>query len=300
MGYPIYLKKFLPLSVVVFFVLLLQSLISSGTHIIAKAVVKDIDPFTLTMLRSAIATVILAAVMLVRKQPLAIEPRHFRSMLTLSIVAIPVNQFLFLTAMRYTTPSNAALLYSMTPVIVLLIVSFSRKERLSKTKAAGILIAFGGALSIIFEHGIDFHSEYTFGNILLALAVISWAWYTVAGRPMVLRYGAFPTIAMTIMLGTVVYTPIGITQTLRFNYAAISWAHWGGVLYLSVGTSVVSYYLWYFALGRTEASKVAIFTYLQPVLTTLLAVILLGQSISATFVIGGLIAVAGVVLAQFG
>ena len=72
------------------------------------------------------------------------------------------------------------------------------------------------------------------------------------------------------------------------------------ILYLAIITSVFSYFLWYYALGRAEAGKVALFTNLQPILTTILAVILLGQEITLPFVVGGAIAMAGVVIAQYG
>ena len=96
------------------------------------------------------------------------------------------------------------------------------------------------------------------------------------------------------------FLPIGIVNTVRFDYASLTWGHWGGLLYLSLGTSIFAYFLWYYALERVEASKVSIFSNLQPVLTTILAVVLLGQVVTPTFVVGGVIAVAGVILTQFG
>jgi len=284
----------------VYFVLLFQSLIASGTHIVAKVVVKDVEPVTLTMLRSSMAAVALFLIILVRKTKFPFAREHYKTILLLSFLAIPVNQFLFLTAMKFSTPSNAALLYSTTPTIVLLITFFSGRERLTKKKTLGVLIALCGAMLIIFEHGIDLHSDYTLGNILLAIAVVSWAFYTVGGREMVLQYGAFPISAATMIIGTVMYLPIGIMNTVRFDYASLTWGHWAGLLYLSLGTSIFSYFLWYYALERIEASKVSIFSNLQPVLTTVLAVVLLGQVVTATFVVGGVIAVAGVILTQFG
>jgi drug/metabolite transporter (DMT)-like permease len=72
------------------------------------------------------------------------------------------------------------------------------------------------------------------------------------------------------------------------------------ILYLALVTSVLSYLLWYYALGRVEAGKVALFTNLQPILTTALAVLLLGQDVTVPFLLGGAIAITGVVIAQFG
>ena len=86
----------------------------------------------------------------------------------------------------------------------------------------------------------------------------------------------------------------------QVSLSSLSLAHRQGLLYLTLGTSFLGYFLWYYALGRIEASKVAIFANAQPFLTTVLAVIFLGQGVSATFIVGGLITICGVVLVQFG
>jgi drug/metabolite transporter (DMT)-like permease len=284
----------------VYFVLLFQSLIASGTHIIAKVVVRDIDPLTLTMLRSSIAAVVLVGILFIRKEKVKIEKEHFKTIIWLSFLAIPINQFLFLTAIKHTTASNAAIFYGTTPAVVLIISYFLGLEQLTFKKTLGVIIAFCGISLIVFERGIDLHSDYTFGNLLLVIAVIAWAFYTVHGRPMILKYGAFFTSAITMVLGTIFYLPIGIINTLRFDYSTLTVAHWGGMFYLAIGTSIFAYFLWYYALGRVEASKVAIFANLQPVLTTILAVILLGQNITAGFVVGGIVALSGIIITQFG
>jgi drug/metabolite transporter (DMT)-like permease len=284
----------------VYFVLLFQSLIASGTHIIAKVVVKDIDPVTLTMLRSSIAALALLGILFFRRAPIAIAREHYKTIIWLSFLAIPVNQFLFLTAIKYTTASNAALLYGTTPAMVLVLSYFTGKASLTLKKALGVVIAFSGILLVVFERGIDFRSDYTFGNLLLVIAVVAWALYTINGRLLILKYGAFFTSAITMILGTILYIPIGIISAIHFDYSTLSIAHFGGLLYLAIGTSIFAYFLWYYALGRIDTSKVAIFANLQPVLTTVLAVILLGQSITATFVVGGVVALTGIVVTQFG
>ena len=282
----------------VYLSLIFQQLISSGTHIIAKVVVRDIDPLTLTMLRSALAALVLVAFMAVRGRRFSFAREDRRTIVLLSILAIPVNQFLFLCAMKYTTPANASLLYGATPALVLILSAARGSEVITGRKVSGIILAFSGILLVVFERGVDLRSSYTFGNILLLLAVIAWAFYTVLGRPMIIKYGAFTTSAATMILGTLFYLPIGIYPTTVFPYSTLRFAHWGGIIYLGLGTSVFAYFLWYYALARIEASKVAVFSNLQPVMTTVLAAVLLGFQITPVFVVGGLLALGGVIITQ--
>ncbi|MGZ6029495.1 MAG: EamA family transporter, partial [Myxococcaceae bacterium] len=66
------------------------------------------------------------------------------------------------------------------------------------------------------------------------------------------------------------------------------------ILYLALLTSVVSYLLWYWALGRTDASKVAVFSNLQPVATAVAAWLVLGERIGWEVGVGGVLVLAGV------
>lgn len=284
----------------IYVILFIQSLVASGTHIVAKVIVADIEPVTLTMMRSLLAAIVLVGAVAVRKQNLSFTKGDYKPLLLLSFLAIPVNQFLFLSAIKLTTPANASLLYGTTPAAVLLISWLTGKETITGKKGAGIAIAFLGILIVVFERGVDFRSEYTVGNALLCIAVIAWALYTILGRPLIQKYGAFQASAVTMIVGTILFVPIGIGGTVEYDYSTLTMAHWGGLLYLSLGTSILAYFLWYYALGKIEASKVAIFANVQPVLTTILSVILLGQTITAAFLIGGSIALLGVVLTQFG
>src|SRR5258706_6101098 len=124
----------------VYFALIFQSLISSGTHLVAKVVVKDIEPVGLTMIRSTLAAVGLLLVMLIRRTPGSIAREDYGRILLLSFLAIPANQFLFLTALRHTTAANAALMYAATPAVVLVISSVTGREHLTLKKMLGVSI----------------------------------------------------------------------------------------------------------------------------------------------------------------
>lgn len=284
----------------VYIIMLLQSLIASGTHIVAKVVVRDIEPVTLTMVRSGIAAAGFCLLALARRKKFRFRREHAGSIVLLSFLAIPVNQFLFLTAMRYTTPTNAALFYSTTPALVLVLSSVMGLEKVGWRKGTGVLVAFAGVCLIIFEKGIDLRSEYLIGNLLLLVAVFAWAYYTVSGKAMIIHYGAINTSIATMVLGTIMFLPVGLIGVADYDFSALTVSHWSGLLYLAIGTSIISYILWYYALSRTTASKVAIFANLQPILTTILAWTLLGQTITPIFIIGGLIALGGIFLTQYG
>ena len=284
----------------VYAILMIQSLMASGTHIVAKVIVQSMDAMALTLVRSVVAAVAMGLLLLVRGKWPKIRREDYRLVFFLSLLAIPINQFFFLYGMKYTIPSNAALLYATTPIVVLLFSWWFIGEHLTKRKIAGVIIGFCGVTIVIFERGVSASMEFVFGNLVVFVAVLAWGLYTVYGKRLIAKYGAIEASSLTLILGTILFIPIGLLRAVQFPYELLSVANWLQILYLGVITSVFSYLLWYYALGRIEAGKVALFANFQPLLTTILAVLLLGQSITGAFLIGGTIAIGGVVIAQFG
>jgi drug/metabolite transporter (DMT)-like permease len=284
----------------VYAVLVLQSLMASGTHIVAKVVVRDVEPFTLTVVRTMISAFAMGMILLLRGKKPSVRREDYTAFFWLGFLAVPLNQFLFLYGMKFTIPSNAALLYATTPVIVLVFSHFFLGESLSRFKVAGVIMGFVGVTIVIFERGLSASMEYVFGNVVIFVAVLAWALYTVYGRKMIVKYGAIETSCLTLIGGTLLFLPIGIVPALRFPYETITVSNWLQIGYLGIVTSVFSYLLWYYALGRIEAGRVALFSNFQPIIVTVLAVTLLGQSVTWAFVVGGVIAIWGVVAAQFG
>jgi drug/metabolite transporter (DMT)-like permease len=284
----------------VYAVLVVQSLMASGTHIVAKVVVHDVEPFTLTLIRTLISAIAMGFILLIRGRRLSVRREDYAAFFWLAFLAVPLNQFLFLYGMKFTIPSNAALLYATTPVIVLVFSHFFLGESLSGLKVVGVILGFAGVTIVIFERGLSASKEYVFGNLVIVVAVLAWALYTVYGRKMIVKYGAIETSCLTLIGGTILFIPLGIAPALQFRYETLSAANWMQIGYLGIVTSVFSYLLWYYALGRIEAGRVALFSNFQPILVTALAVMLLGQSITGAFVVGGIIAIGGVIAAQFG
>jgi len=284
----------------VYLSLVFQQLIAGGTHIVAKATLHDVDPATLTLLRSIVTACIMVIVMLLKEPRWRIERVDYVRLLWLSLLAVPINQFIFFYGISRSTASNAALLYATTPVVVLILSRVILKEPATWKKIVGVIVALTGVAFVILEDGFELNSTHTYGNLLLVVAVFAWALFTIYGKPMIRKYGAFYVTSLVLMLGMILYLPLGILYGNLTSLSSLTAPDWGGVLYLSIGTSFLGYFLWYYALERIDASKVAIFSNAQPFFTTILAVILLGQGVSTTFVFGGLLTISGVILVQFG
>jgi drug/metabolite transporter (DMT)-like permease len=282
----------------VYLVLCIQLLIAGGTHIVAKAVVSSVDPAQLTFLRSIFSTFGLVGILFLRRRIPKIERGDWKKLTWIGFLGLPLNQFLYLYGLQHSTAANGALLYATTPVFVLIVSRILLGESLTPGKTFGVALALAGVSIVVFERGVDFSSEHTFGNLMILLAVVAWGLFTVQGKPLVLKYGAIQTIAVAMTIGMVLFLPIGIFATAQMSITVLEPPQWAGIAYLGLGTSVFGYLLWYYAIGKIEVSKAAVFTNGQPIFATILAVIFLDYTITGIFVLGGLITLAGVIMTQ--
>jgi drug/metabolite transporter (DMT)-like permease len=281
-------------------VMLLHSALSAGTYLFAKRALLELSPFEVGLARFTLAGAIYFALLL--RFPQKVTRADLLRLTVLGFIAIPLNQGLFLYGLSLTTPGHAALLYAMTPVFVFVLALLRGEERSSRWKSAGIATAFAGAAVVLLARGqlsgqVDAPNALL-GDVLVLLAVVAWAVYAVWGKPYAERYGVVTTTGITIVIGTLLYLPVGIFFSRADAFRALSGVGWLSVAYLVVLTSVVSYLLYYWALAREDASRVAIWSNTQPVLTALLAWMVSGDRLTPSFVVGGLLVIAGVAMTQ--
>lgn len=285
----------------VYIALFIQQFIASSTHLIGKSVTTDIDPRLVVFLRACFTITAFGLWVYINRHRLPrFDTKDIPRLLLLGVLNIPINQLAFLSGLEYTTAPNAALLYALTPAFVFIIAIFFYGEQSSYRKLLGILLAFAGTVVVLFERGLDFNSTFFLGNIIVLGASISWAWYTVLGKSFILKYGPFYATALTMFSGFVLYIPVFMLFPLHSTLADVTPTNWLQLFYIGVITSGLGYGLWYYALAKIEASKVAVFNNCQPILTTILAILFLQQTPSPLFILGGVIAITGVILTQRG
>src|SRR5438132_9859270 len=187
--------------------LCVHTLLSAGTYLWAKRALVEIPALPLGLLRFAGASVLLGILLLrLRPRGQRLPPRSaWRKIFFLSFVAVPINQGFFLYGLQLSTAAHAALLYTLTPLFVLLLAQALIGEFPGWRTVLGTALALTGTLFVLLQRGLDLSRGPLFGDLLLLVAVVAWAIYTAEGREVVTEFGALPTIAWTLIGGTFIY-----------------------------------------------------------------------------------------------
>ena len=274
--------------------LLLQTVISGGTYLVAKRALAEVPVSTLVLWRFLVSGAVFALLVLVVPGPALPPRRALPATFLLGFLTGPLNQGLFFAGLQRSTAAHASLLYALTPIGVYLYSVLRGREAPSARAGLGLLLAFAGALVLLLAHGLRALSGVFVGDVLILGAVSAWVLYTAEGKAFIGEHGALRATAWSMIAGALWLLPAS-PWVLRPEFVlGASAVVKGAILYLALLTSVVSYFLWYWALGRTDASKVAVFSNLQPVATAVAAWGVLGERIGWEVAVGGVLVLAGV------
>jgi drug/metabolite transporter (DMT)-like permease len=274
--------------------------LAAGVYLLGKPATVHFPLPALAMVRFSLAAAFFLLLARVRGLDLAGAWRADRGgFLLAGFLGVLLNQVLFLWALRHTLPSHAALMYALTPTIVLLLGWLRGLEKPTPGRVLGIGLAFSGVLVIFLgRSGGALPPGWILGDAVMLVAVAAWAGYTVVSRPLVLRHGSERTTALTTLLGAAMIVPLGCLGLGDFHPSRIPADAWFGAIYLGLVASVAMYLLWFHALSLREPSRVAIASNAQPILTALAGWAFYGQAVTPQFGLGTALVIAGVVITQ--
>ena len=280
-----------------------QTFIAGTSFSFARTASLEFNPLVLTFLRLTGSALIFGVLFFWRGGFNGNRPTlsEWRKLFALAFVGITSGQFLFLFGLKFTTPASSAVLYAMTPLWVLLLsVVISKSERLTTRKLVAIAIAISGGLTALFGSGkrVDFAENAWLGNLVTLGAVWCWAGYLAFGKKILLKYDAIQGTALMMMLGALMFFPIGLVPTLLFEWSSVSVSAWLGVVWVTILSSVVAYGLISFALSQLMPSQISVFMNAQPAIAASVSMLFFGEPFSLLLVVGGALAVTGIVMLQ--
>jgi len=224
--------------------------------------------------------------------------------LYLGFFGVSVNQFCFTLGLHYTSVSHSAVIVGMGPIYTLILAVLLRLERATWHKAVGMAIAFTGIAVLASEGGISAHSPSLLGDAITMTGSLGFAMYAVLGKRVAHDYDALTMTAYNHFAGALVVLPLALHQARMLGAAgdwrSVPWQGWAAIFYMALFGSAVAYVLYYWLLRYLEASQLSAFTYLLPVLASILGILTLGEKGSWTQILGGALALGGVYWTESG
>ena len=267
-----------------------------GSAVASKAVLTHVPPLTLACLRVAIAL----AVLLPLVARTGGRPARGGATALLGLTGVALFCLCQNVGLRSASAATTALLNGGIPILTTLLATRLLGERLGGRGVAGVLVSSGGVAAIVLLGPHATFGVATLGSLLPLAGAVSFAAYTVLGRRTFASGHALAVVAGSTRYGLLFLLPGAGLELVTGGLSPLTVSDVLLLLYLGVGCSALAFVLCGYGLARLEATQGAICGNLKPLVGGVLAVVLLGESLTPGQLAGGLLVLIGVGLASGG
>ena len=290
------LKKPIP-----YIALILAHLIWGANFVVAKITLQEFPPMTLAFFRFAFASLLLAPFFIAETKKVKIDKKDLPKLIAIGIFIITLNITFFFEGIKRTTAINASVLTLVIPLLSVLFGWWFLKEKVFLINLLGIALGLLGALIIIGIPQIftgTLSTQALTGNILIILASVSWVTGAVISKKILKQYSYLVITAIAFLVGTVTFfIPAGFEYFQNPAWISqITILGLLGLIFMTLLSSISAYFLFEWGLSKTSVTVADLFQYIEPFVAIGLAVIVLGERISESFLIGGILIAGGAYL----
>lgn len=270
--------------------LLLAVTFWGGSFVATKVALRDVSPVTIVWLRFGMGVIILGAVVVARRQfqlPARADLGYFA---LIGFLGITFHQWLQSTGLQTAQATTTAWIVATTPVFMALLGWLALHERLNWIQVGGILLAGMGVLLVVSRGDLKALSAGrvgTIGDLLVLISAPNWAVFSVLSRRGLDRHPAARMMLYVMAFGWVFTSLLFFLGPGVGEIEELTLDGWLGVAFLGVACSGLAYIFWYDGLKALPVAQTGAFIYLEPLVTALLAGLLLGEPYHIAAMIGG-------------
>lgn len=235
-----------------------------------------ISAFSLTNMRmvGAAAFFWIASLFMPRE---SVTKRDLLLLFAASLFGITLNQGFFVVGLSYTTPIDASVVASLTPIITMILAAFIQKEPMTGKKVIGVFMGLTGALILILDgagstSGGSLSGGRVMGDLFCLIAEVSFAIYYVAFKGLISRYTPVTLMKWMFLFATICCLPIGGSEVMRIPFAQLDSTIYLDLFFVIFGATFLSYMLVSVGQKRLRPTIVSMYNYTQPIVASLLAI----------------------------
>lgn len=269
-----------------------------GTFIATKIALREVSPATIVWLRFAMGVVVLGAAVFSRKQFALPEKNEWLYLALLGFLGVTFHQWLQATGLQTAKATTTAWIVASTPVFIAILSWLALKEKLNWIQTSGIAVAAFGVLLIVSKGNFSSFftgEEGTFGDLLIFISALNWAVYTILSRRELARHPAARMMFYVMLLGWLFANIwiFGFGPGLS-EMGQLTTKGWGAIFVLGIFGSGLAYIAFYDALQALPASQLGVFFNIEPLVTALLASVMIGEALTLISLLSGAIIIFGV------
>jgi drug/metabolite transporter (DMT)-like permease len=240
-----------------------------------------IKPFGLNVVRVIVTTALFWLMLWWEKPEKKIQKKDLPLFLLCGLTGVAINQLLFIKGLSMTYSTHGALLMLSTPIVITIVAFFFLKEMLSIGRLAGLLLGIGGAAVLILsKEKSGSGSNVLLGDLFIITNAISYSFYFVLVKPLILKYSPLQVITWVFTMGSVFIIPVGWQEFVTAPWESFTALNYSAIAFVVLGATFLAYLFNIYGLHHLNASATGAYIYLQPIFATVVAMIFLDEPFS--------------------
>ena len=234
-----------------------------------------VSAYALTMMRMGGGAVVFwIASLFTRREH--VPPRDLLLFFFASLLGIVLNQGTYVLGVSKTSPIDASVVTTTTPIFVMVIAALYLREPITGKKILGVVVGAAGALLLILS-GAHLVSGRTgsgsvSGDLLCLFAQLSFATYFVVFKKLISRYSPVTLMKWMFLYATACCLPFGYSDLKAVGWAELGWADYAQSAYVVLGATFLAYLLMPIGQKNLRPTVASSYNYVQPLVATLVAV----------------------------
>ncbi|MDG7007660.1 MAG: DMT family transporter [Nitrososphaerota archaeon] len=263
------------------------SVIWGMAFVAIKAVVTELSPINLALLRWFIAGVpFLILLPIIGRPKVPFERKDIPRLLVVALANVAGYHISLYYAETTISAGMSALLTALGPLFIAILSYLILNETSGRRVVAGLgLATFGTVILSLGSISVSDLSSYA-GIFEALVTAFCYALFTVLGKPLVHKYGSASTTILAGLVGTAMMLPL-LSGSFVSQTEALSFDGWVGVVYLALLSTVFGYLMFYTLVRRGAVTELAIQLYLIPVIGVIGGALLLAEAVTPAIVFGG-------------
>ncbi len=269
-----------------------------GTFIATRVLARIMPHLTAATLRFVVAV----ALLLVVAKRMGGLPRLTRAQAASTFVLGFTGAFLynvcFFGALELLPASRTALIVALNPIVTAVVMAMVLRERIAAIRWIGIAVALVGSAVVITrgDLGAALSQSVGRGELLMFGGVCAWAAYTIIGQYTLRELSPVVATTYASMWGGLMLAIGALFELREVDLAVLGWQAIGAIVYLGAFGTVIAFIWYYQAVQTIGPARTAVFNNLVPVFAVTFGVLLLGEQLLPSMLVGGAMVIVGVML----
>lgn len=223
----------------------------------------------------------------------------FGNLLILGLLGLFIHQYMQAYALKTSMAMSAGWIIATVPVFTAILARIFLKEQFTLIMAGGTILAVCGTILVVAQ-GMPISSltvlPSTIGDLLLLASAANWAINSIVSKVTLKHLSPIKATMFSYWISLIPLLPIFIKKEMWQELALLPVAGWIAIIHLIINCSIIAHVAWYFGLSRLSTATASSYLYLEPLVTTVAAIIYLGEPLKNSMLIGGILILIGVTI----